>query len=119
MKKTNTLTGIFLIMNMLMLTKAQSPGGITGHQLWYKGDAGITTAGSNVIGWSNSASALYNLAQQGGATTLPALSQINFNPSVRFDGTDDRLATASNIPQNVTTTATSPIQHLNISFINN
>ncbi|WP_312300824.1 hypothetical protein [Chryseobacterium sp.] len=108
MKKTNTLTGIFLIMNMLMLTKAQSPGGITGNQLWYKGDAGITTAGSNVIGWSNSASALYNLAQQGGATTLPALSQINFNPSVRFDGTDDRLATASNIPQNVTTTATSP-----------
>lgn len=100
--------GLFLMVNMLMLTKAQNPGGIAGHQLWYKGDAGIATAGSNVIGWSNSASALYNLAQQGGATTLPTSSQINFNPSVRFDGTDDRLATASTIPQTVTTTASSP-----------
>ncbi|SHM16487.1 hypothetical protein SAMN05444360_108189 [Chryseobacterium carnipullorum] len=100
--------GIFLMMNMPMLTKAQSPGGIAGHQLWYKGDAGIITAGSNVIGWNNSASALYNLVQQGGATTLPTSSQINFNPSIRFDGTDDRLATASNIPQTVTTTASAP-----------
>ncbi|MDV7699290.1 hypothetical protein N6B72_20410 [Chryseobacterium soli] len=108
MKKINTLMGIFLMVNMVMLTKAQSPGGVTGSQLWYKGNAGIATAGSNVVGWSNSASALYNLAQQGGATTLPTSSQINFNPSVRFDGIDDRLATASAVPQNVTTTATAP-----------
>ncbi|WPO89281.1 hypothetical protein [Chryseobacterium sp. HR92] len=91
-----------------MLAKAQSPGGVPGSQLWYKGDVGIVTAGSNVIGWSNSASALYNLVQQGGASTLPTSSQINFNPSVRFDGTDDRLATSSNIPQTITTTAAAP-----------
>lgn len=99
--------GLFMILNIPML-KAQSPGGVTGSQIWYKGDAGIATAGSSVVGWSNSASALYNLAQQGGATTLPTSSQINFNPAVRFDGTDDRLATASAVPQNVTTTATAP-----------
>ncbi|KMQ60690.1 hypothetical protein ACM40_13070 [Chryseobacterium sp. BLS98] len=108
MKKINTLIGVFLILNTLMLTKAQSPGGIAGAQLWYKGDAGIATAGSNVIGWSNSASTFYNLAQQGAGTTLPTSSQINFNPSVRFDGIDDRLATGSAIPQTVTTTASAP-----------
>jgi uncharacterized repeat protein (TIGR01451 family) len=101
---------IFLMLNMLMLTKAQSPGGVTGPQLWYKGDAGVITAGSSVIAWNNSASALYNLVQQGGVTTLPTSSQINFNPSVRFDGTDDRLATSSSVPQTVTTTASAPYE---------
>lgn len=108
MKKTNTLVSIFLITNMLMLTKAQNPGGITGNQLWYRGDAGITTAGSNVIAWNNSSYNLYHLVQQSTAATLPTPSYINFNPAVRFDGIDDRLATSSGIPQNVTTTSASP-----------
>jgi hypothetical protein len=109
-KKINILMGIFLMLNMLMLTKAQSPGGIS-PQLWYKADAGITTSAGTVTQWNNSASALYNLVQQGGASTVPAYntSQINFNPSVRFDGSDDRLSTAT-VPQNVITTAAAPFQ---------
>ncbi|MBL1220622.1 hypothetical protein JET18_07215 [Chryseobacterium sp. L7] len=108
MKKINTFMGVFLMMNTLMLTKAQSPGGIGGSQLWYKGNLGTVAAGSNIIGWNNSSYNLYNLVQQGTAATLPTSSQINFNPSVRFDGIDDRLATSSNVPQNVTTTSASP-----------
>ncbi|WP_126651679.1 hypothetical protein [Chryseobacterium aureum] len=101
--------GIFLIGSMFMLTEAQSPGGIA-PQLWYKADV-ITPVSGTVTTWNNSASGSYNLIQQGGATTVPAYntSQINFNPSVRFDGTDDRLFSA-NVPQNVTTTAAAPYQ---------
>ncbi|WP_425550355.1 hypothetical protein, partial [Chryseobacterium ginsengisoli] len=87
---------------------AQSPGGVSGTQLWYKGNAGITQAGT-VTQWNNSASASYNLVQQGAATTLPTYNAgaINFNPTVRFDGVDDRLYTPS-VPQTVTTTASAP-----------
>ncbi|WP_414845001.1 hypothetical protein [Chryseobacterium sp. IT-36CA2] len=97
-------------MNIFMFTKAQGPGGIS-PQLWYKADAGITPSAGTVTTWSNSAPGGYNLVQQGAATTVPAYntSQINFNPSVRFDGTDDRLAAAS-VPLTVTTTAAAPYQ---------
>lgn len=98
------------MVSTLTLTKAQNPGGIA-PQLWYKADAGITTSAGTFTQWNNSASASYNLIQQGTASTVPAYntSQINFNPSVRFDGTDDRLFVA-NVPQNVTTTAAAPFQ---------
>ncbi|WP_161990732.1 DUF11 domain-containing protein [Chryseobacterium viscerum] len=111
MKKHNILMGIFLIANVFMLTKAQSPGGIT-PQLWYKADAGITSSAGTVTQWNNSVpSTTYNLAQQGAAGTTPAYntSQINFNPSLRFDGTNDRLA-AANVPLTATTTAAAPYQ---------
>ncbi|WP_345208642.1 hypothetical protein, partial [Chryseobacterium ginsengisoli] len=109
-KKINNLIGIFLMLNMLMLTKAQDPGGITA-QLWYKADAGITQSAGTVTQWNNSASASYNLVQQGGTTSVPAYntSQINFNPSIRFDGTNDRLYSPT-VPQTVTTTAAAPFQ---------
>lgn len=96
---------------MCILAKAQNAGGISGAQLWFKADAGLITSGTSVIQWNNSASFSYNLVQQGGPSTVPTYntSQINFNPSVRFDGTDDRLFTA-NVPQNVTTTAAAPYQ---------
>ncbi|MBB6369121.1 beta strand repeat-containing protein [Chryseobacterium shigense] len=98
---------------MSVLINAQNPGGVTNVQLWYKANAGITPVGSNVQTWSNSApSSTYTLAQQSAtaATTLPAYntSQINFNPSVRFDGVDDRLVTTTTVPQTVTTAAAAP-----------
>lgn len=103
---------IFLITNIFMLTNAQSPGGIT-PQLWYKADAGVNSSSGIVNQWNNSASpGTYDLIQQAAATsTLPAYntSQINFNPSIRFDGVDDRLA-APSVPQNVTVSSPSPYQ---------
>ncbi|WP_089690484.1 hypothetical protein [Chryseobacterium culicis] len=104
--------GILLTANVFIFTNAQSPGGIA-PQLWYKADAGITTSSGTVSQWNNSASpGTYDLIQQSAATsTLPAYntSQINFNPSIRFDGVDDRLA-APSVPQNVTVSSPSPYQ---------
>ncbi|CAI8771656.1 hypothetical protein [Chryseobacterium sp. IT-36CA2] len=104
--------GIFLTANIFIFTNAQSPGGIA-PQLWYKADAGVNSSSGIVNQWNNSASpGTYDLIQQAPATsTLPAYntSQINFNPSVRFDGVDDRLA-APSVPQNVTVSSPSPYQ---------
>jgi hypothetical protein len=103
---------IFLITNIFMFTNAQSPGGIT-PQLWYKADSGVNSSSGIVNQWNNSASpGTYDLIQQAAATsTLPAYntSQINFNPSIRFDGVDDRLA-APSVPQNVTVSSATPYQ---------
>ncbi|RLJ33157.1 hypothetical protein CLU97_2633 [Chryseobacterium sp. 7] len=102
--------GILLTASISIFTNAQTPGGIT-PQLWYKADAGVNSSSGTVNQWNNSASpGTYDLIQQG-TTTLPAYntSQINFNPSVRFDGVDDRLA-AANVPQNVTVSSATPYQ---------
>ena len=105
---------IFSILLFPNIHYGQSPGGVsTNLQLWYKGDAGVTLSGTNnVTQWDNSASSSYNLIQQGTAGTVPSYNagnanQINFNPSVRFDGVDDRLYTA-NVPQNITTSSSAP-----------
>ncbi len=103
--------GILLAAGISIFTNAQSPGGIA-PQLWYKADAGITNSAGTVTQWNNSASpGTYDLIQQGGAGTAPAYntSQINFNPSVRFDGVDDRLATPG-VPQNATISPAAPYQ---------
>jgi hypothetical protein len=76
---------------------AQSPGGVTGARLWYRADAGITQSGGFITQWNNQANAgSYNLVQNGGAGTYPAYNSasnlINFNPSLRFDGSNDRLS---------------------------
>ncbi|WP_126651682.1 hypothetical protein [Chryseobacterium aureum] len=104
---------IFSILLFPNIHYGQSPGGVSANlQLWYKGDAGVTVSGTNTVTqWNNSASSSYHLIQQGGAATVPAYNaantnQINFNPSVRFDGADDRLYT-SNVPQNVTISSAS------------
>ncbi|NML68717.1 hypothetical protein HHL23_02745 [Chryseobacterium sp. RP-3-3] len=78
MKKINTLMGIFLMVNMLMLTKAQSPGGVTGTAAWYKGDAGLSSTA-----WTDQSANGYNLLR----TSSPAGSYfINFNPVASFTG---------------------------------
>ncbi len=103
--------GILLAAGISIFTNAQSPGGIA-PQLWYKADAGITNSAGTVTQWNNSASpGTYDLIQQGGAGTAPAYntSQINFNPSVRFDGVDDRLA-APSVPQNTVISPAAPYQ---------
>ncbi|WP_430393688.1 beta strand repeat-containing protein, partial [Chryseobacterium profundimaris] len=88
-----------------------APGGIAGENLWYRADSGIAQSGGFVTQWDNQASSSYNLVQQGAAGTIPAYDTssglINFNPSVRFDGVDDRLYSPS-VPQNVTISGSDP-----------
>ncbi|MEC5173497.1 hypothetical protein [Chryseobacterium nepalense] len=76
---------------------AQSPGGVTGARLWYRADAGITQSGGFITQWNNQANpGNYNLVQNGAAGTIPSYNStsnlINFNPSARFDGSNDRLS---------------------------
>ncbi|NML59384.1 beta strand repeat-containing protein [Chryseobacterium cheonjiense] len=76
-----------------------APGGVSGINLWYKADQGVTTS-TGVSQWNNSAQNAYNLTQ-GTAANQPVYNTttniINFNPSMRFDGTNDNLQ-AANVP---------------------
>ncbi len=73
-----------------------SPGGVGGTRLWYRADNGITLSGTNVSGWQNNGrtGTEYN-AVQATATNQPAYNSssnlFNFNPTITFDGTNDRL----------------------------
>lgn len=76
-----------------------APGGVTTNlKAWYKANDGTLTGnGSNVTTWTNSASgSTYNVSTATASyypkfynTTANKL--VNYNPSVEFDGTDDRL----------------------------
>lgn len=104
---------ILFLLSILLFSKeyhGQSPGGVSANlQLWYKADSGVTTSGTEVTQWNNSAPPSHNLVQQGGSGTLPLYNSglINFNPSIRFDGENDRLYSPG-VPQNITTSASSP-----------
>ena len=70
-----------------------APGGVTlDIGLWLKANVGITQAGGLVTQWDGQ-SASGTIASQGTATEQPTFvdNAINFNPLVRFDGTDDEL----------------------------
>ncbi|MGF6849824.1 hypothetical protein QFZ51_005059 [Chitinophaga sp. W3I9] len=73
----------------------KTPGGVVGTSLWLRADAGTssTTDGTAISGWTDYASDLNNATQ----TTTPASQPLymnnitnnaNFNPVVKFDGTD-------------------------------
>lgn len=93
------------------LTWIVSPGGKYANlMLWYKADAGVSTTGSSVTQWDNQVSASYALAP----LTTPAQpayntsnNLFNFNPVLRFDGTDDRLS-VNGMPVSVVAGGTSP-----------
>ena len=85
---------------MLNQLYAQSPGGVsTNIKLWYKADVGVKLGASNATDgqaidtWENQISTY--LLTQATSTRRPvfynttANQQINYNPSLRFDGTDD------------------------------
>jgi hypothetical protein len=77
-------------------TLAQSPGGVSADiQLWLKADNGVVTTGSAVSQWTDQSPQSHNLVQAT-ANFQPLLqaasTSFNFNPSVKFDGANDRLA---------------------------
>ncbi|WP_449386895.1 hypothetical protein [Chryseobacterium lineare] len=85
-----------------------APGGILGTNLWYKADQGVTVS-TGVSQWNN-AVGTYNLTQATSANQ-PAYNTanniINFNPSVRFDGSNDLLL-AANVPISEVASGSSP-----------
>ncbi|MGL2988032.1 beta strand repeat-containing protein, partial [Flavobacterium sp. RSSA_27] len=81
-----------------MTQKAPVGPGVLGANLWLKADAGITQSSGKVSSWANQGSMSNADATQSLASKQPTLitsgaNQINFQPILSFDGTDDTMAT--------------------------
>ncbi|WP_027708898.1 DUF4347 domain-containing protein [Zooshikella ganghwensis] len=77
-------------------TTLAAPGNVASANLtlWLKANAGVTESGGTVTNWTDqSAAGGNNSVSQGDNTKQPQrqLSTVNFNPSLRFDGTNDEL----------------------------
>jgi len=89
------------------------PGGISIPNLWFKANTGVTTGAA--FNWDNEGALLNARASQSTASNRPlyntassnAVNQINFNPSISFDGSNDYLSTINLniIPVNNNSTA--------------
>ncbi len=80
-----------------------APGGVTGEALWLRADAGTstTTNGAALSQW-NDQSLNANNVTQATAANQPTYrnnttDNVNFNPVIRFDGTNDRLNGAADV----------------------
>lgn len=74
-----------------MITGESTPGGVSGANLWYRADAGVTTGTS--FTWSNQGSLGTDADATATGTDMPThttsgTNQMNFNPAVLFDGTE-------------------------------
>lgn len=74
-----------------------APGGVAGGiELWLKADTGtdVTTNGSGIGTWTNQIPGNISNVQQSTAANKPfyRTGDINFNPSIDFDGANDYLA---------------------------
>lgn len=74
-----------------------SPGGVSGDlYVWLRADAGTSTTTDNTVlnTWSDQSGTSTDASQDGNAPLFKnnATDNINFNPTIDFDGTDDRLS---------------------------
>ncbi|MCF8348313.1 MAG: T9SS type A sorting domain-containing protein [Bacteroidales bacterium] len=78
------------------------PGGVSGANLWYRADAGVTASSGYMSKWANQGSlgttADAELLGTQAGDSHPAYNTagselINFNPSVKFDGVNDFIQT--------------------------
>jgi hypothetical protein len=72
-----------------------APGGVVADmQMWLKADKDVVTTGAAVTQWSDQSMESHNLVQATG-TYQPLLqaasTDFNYNPSIKFDGANDRL----------------------------
>lgn len=73
---------------------AQSPGGVSSNlHAWWKADAGVT--GSPVTAWTDQSGNAYNLSSSSGPTVIN--NDINYNPSLLFDGSSDFMQVTNGI----------------------
>lgn len=106
-----TITDASVLQYFSFTASIVSPGGIASPTLWYRADAGITASSGTVSQWNNAADVTNNLVREITGATLPAYNNssnlMNFNPSLRFDGVDDRLYIPS-MPLGTVTSGVSP-----------
>ncbi|MEM9340098.1 MAG: hypothetical protein AAGA66_15285, partial [Bacteroidota bacterium] len=65
-----------------------SPGGVVGNILWLKANAGISSTGGFVIDWADQSSSGLNAVSSGVNRPVLQNDDVNFNPSLAFDGGD-------------------------------
>lgn len=77
-------------------TELASPLDLSGLDAWYKSDTGVTTVGADVDQWADQSGNGRTLSAPA-ATNRPLLvaSVLNGYPAIRFDGVDNRLASAA------------------------
>jgi hypothetical protein len=74
----------------LGLISVPAPGGVASNlSLWLKADGTVNTSGSAVTSWDSDAG-LFDLDNVSSTPTLEP-NVVNFNPTVRFDGVDDKI----------------------------
>ena len=79
---------LFSLLAGLQPAQTQTPGGVAGAALWLKADAGAAPAQ-----WSDQSGNNFHFPQADGARQPTiASNEINFNPSVSFDGVNDNLS---------------------------
>jgi hypothetical protein len=93
-----------------------SPSNISGLQFWVRSDLGITKDGSDLVSqWNDQSGNARNLTE---ATNQPLWvnSLINGYPAIRFDGSNDKMRTASfSISQPLTIfMVAKPVTHTNL-----
>ena len=80
-------------------TLLAGPGGVeTDLTLWLKANVGVTAGGGTVSQWQDQSANSFAAVQATGANQ-PALvaDSINFNPAVKFDGSNDSLTIAGGL----------------------
>ncbi len=83
MKKTS-----LLIVNLLLVLQSfgQSPGGVTGLQLWLKADNGVIKTGNNISSWQDQSGNSRHF--NGNNNPQFVTNGFNFNPSISFNGSN-------------------------------
>ena len=71
---------------MCVSLQAQNPGGVsTGLKAWYKANGSVLNTSGDVTAWNNQVSGGVNISNVKGTPLLLA-SGLNFNPTIKFDG---------------------------------
>jgi gliding motility-associated-like protein len=96
---------LYLAITLFILgsVNAQSPGGVAGPLIWIKADAGTssTTNGAAISQWSDQSGNTNHVVQATGANQPTyqnnTTNNINFNPVINFDGSNDNMQDANGI----------------------
>src|SRR5205823_5514890 len=72
------------------------PVPLAGMTLWLRADRGVTSGQSGVTAWADQSGAGHDFVPAGGSPDLVA-DVLNHRPIIRFNGTDDRLRSTSQL----------------------
>jgi hypothetical protein len=91
---------MFLSLGVYSQASAADPGGVAGSSIWLKADDGATNTGNNttVTSWLDTAGV--NIFTTNNSPLFQTNPGSNFNPSVRFNGTNTSFTGNTNITMN-------------------